>query len=304
MTAAPHLNKLPPLSSLRGFEAAARRQSLRKAAEELSLTHAAIAHQIQRLEESLGVKLFARDGRHIKLTPVGERFYPFVRDAIATLICGAETVRSALLSRPLRVQVYVTASIRWLAPRLSLFRSAHPDIELQLMTCSVSWEFDESNADVGVIYRYAQTPSHLYWQKLFDSRLFPVCSPDLLASRTSPLSLTELKNLPLIAVYTEDWSWDGWFHALESSPGPSRKHIGVDTLVVALEMAIKGEGVVLVNGPFADDDIASGRLIKPVPHIVEDKGEWGVVCHRSATSDERISTFINWLDKQAAAHDT
>ncbi|MGS0467976.1 LysR family transcriptional regulator [Cobetia marina] len=128
------LQKLPPLSSLKGFEAAARLLSLRAAAEELNLTHPAIANQIQRLEESLEVKLFAREGRHVVLTAAGERFYPVVREALAGLVQGAESLRQMQHAQPLTIQVYVTTSIRWLAPRLSHFQAMHPKVELKLMT--------------------------------------------------------------------------------------------------------------------------------------------------------------------------
>ncbi|WP_069383232.1 LysR substrate-binding domain-containing protein [Halomonas caseinilytica] len=295
------IHKLPPLSSLRGFEAAARLQSLRAAAEELHLTHPAVANQVQRLEESLGVKLFKRAGRHIELTAAGERFYPHVRDAIITLIHGAEGVRQLQKSSPLRVQVYVTTSIRWLAPRLAKFHEDHPDVELQLMTYSVDWAFDEANADIAIIFRDTPVPEHLHWSPLFSSELFPVCSPSMLEGGT--VSPEDLKQFPLVGVYTESWSWDSWLRLQSSSStsleeAPPRDHIIVDTLAAALEMAVRGEGVALVNGPFADDDIAAGRLTNPVNEVVETSGEWGVICHRDVAEDPRVMAFIDWLVSQ------
>ncbi|MDR9437951.1 MAG: LysR substrate-binding domain-containing protein [Halomonas sp.] len=297
------LNKLPPLSSLRGFEAAARLQNLRAAAEELHLTHPAIANQIQRLEESLGVKLFERQGRHVVLTMAGHRFYPHVREAISTLINGAEAARQLHHADPLRMQVYVTTSIRWLAPRLVQFYDSHPDVELQVMTYSVGWEFDEANADVAIIYRDTPLPPHLHWIPLFPSRIFPVCSPDMLPGLEPPLPLEDLKSDPLIEVYTESWSWENWFN----TPSPElpkyesdypRGKIVVDTLAAALEMAERGEGVALVNGPFADDALADGRLINPANKVKESQGEWGIVCQKGTASNGRVSSLISWLTSQ------
>lgn len=248
-------------------------QSLRAAAEELHLTHPAVANQVQRLEESLGVKLFKRAGRHIELTAAGERFYPHVRDAIITLINGAEGVRQLQHSSPLRVQVYVTTSIRWLAPRLAKFHEDHPEVELQLMTYSVDWAFDEANADIAIIFRDSPVPSHLHWTRLFPSELFPVCSPSMMAE--DEISPEDLKRFPLVGVYTEGWSWDSWLRLQSSSSleeSTPRDHVIVDTLAAALEMAVRGEGVALVNGPFADDDIAAGRLTNPVGKVVETSG--------------------------------
>ncbi|WP_176502598.1 LysR substrate-binding domain-containing protein [Cobetia sp. 5-11-6-3] len=293
------LQKLPPLSSLKGFEAAARLLSLRAAAEELNLTHPAIANQIQRLEESLEVKLFAREGRHVVLTAAGERFYPVVREALAGLVQGAESLRQMQHAQPLTIQVYVTTSIRWLAPRLSHFQAMHPEVELKLMTCSLGWEFDEANADVGIVFRDAPLADHLHWQPLFESRLFPVCSPQLLGDDARPVPADALKTLPLIGVYTEGWNWESYFEALSLGPCPTRNCIVVDTLAVALEMAARGEGVALVNGPFADDDLANGRLINPTGQVTTGCGEWGAVCHRELERDPRVATLLGWLASQS-----
>lgn len=305
MTTPLPLNKLPPLSSLRGFEAAARLQNLRAAADELHLTHPAIANQIQRLEESLGVKLFERKGRNIVLTAAGHRFYPHVREAVTTLINGAEAARHLHDADPLRMQVYVTTSIRWLAPRLAQFYDSHPEVELQVMTYSVGWDFDEANADVAIIYRDTPLPSHLHWTPLFPSKIFPVCSPDMLQKSKRPLSPEQLKNYPLIEVYTESWTWENWLNAMQPmspsyEPEYPKGNIVVDTLAAALEMAERGEGVALVNGPFADDALADGRLVNPAARVIDSPGEWGVVCHKDMALTERTKSFIKWLSSQVS----
>lgn len=97
---------LPPLKALKGFESTARLLSFRKAAEELSLSHPAISHQIKSLEDNLGVKLFVREGRHMVLTPVGQRFYPIVREALELLINGSEAIRRSSNQPILRSDLY------------------------------------------------------------------------------------------------------------------------------------------------------------------------------------------------------
>ena len=169
------------------------------------------------------------------------------------------------------------------------------------MTCSIGWEFDEANADVGIVFRDSPLAEHLHWQPLFDSRLFPVCSPLMLEGQTLPLPCDALKALPLIGVYTEGWNWNSYFEALALGPCPSRNCIVVDTLVVALEMAARGEGVALVNGPFADDDLSSGRLVNPTGQVIAGQGEWGAVCHRELAQDARVATLLSWLHSQSRA---
>lgn len=298
-----NLYSLPPLKALKGFEATARLLSIREAAKELNLTHPAVTHQIQMLESSLEVKLFSKEGRNIVLTEEGKTFYPYVRRAIETLIDGTQALSRAVMSRPLRIQVYVTTSIRWLAPRLSQFRELHPQINLQLLTCNPGWEFDADNADIGLIFRHKALSNQYHWSKLFDSQLFPVCSPKLIENATQ-LTPTTLLEYPLINVYTEDWSWQQWFKAFCDPDNiqtqlESNKSIVIDTLAVGLEMAIRGEGIALVNGPSADDELRSGRLIKPVPQVVSGLGEWGVICHKDIKDDTRVQLFIQWLTAQA-----
>ena len=286
------LRKLPPLKALKGFEAAVRRQSVREAADELCLTHPAVSHQIQLLESDLGVELFSRDGRSVVPTAAGHLFYRHVREALDSLITGAEAVRGSAAKRPLRIQSYVTASIRWLARRLPAFSAAHPDIALLLTTCAAGWEFDELNADVGVLYCEATPEPQFHWQPLFDYQLVPVASPTLVGP--AGVSAAELAGLPLISIYTEARNWDAWFEATgvvyDGTPT-----IVVDTLAVALEMALAGRGVALMNGPFAGDELAGGSLVRAHAHTVTCPGGWGVICRAERYEDRRVRVFIDWL---------
>lgn len=116
------------------------------------------------------------------------------------------------------------------------------------------------------------------------------------------LACDALKTLPLIGVYTEGWNWDSYFEALGLGSCPSRNCIVVDTLIVALEMAARAEGVALVNGPFADDDLLSGRLVNPTGQVIAGRGEWGAVCHRKLAQDARVAILLNWLHVQSQAN--
>lgn len=291
------LRKLPPLNALKGFEAATRRQSVREAAEELCLTHPAVSYQIQLLEEDFGVALFAREGRSIVPTPEGRIFYGYARRALELLIQGAETIRSARRERPLRVQTYVTASLRWLAPRIPAFSAAHPDIKLLLSTCAPDWGFDASLADVGLVYRDSEPGPEYCWIPLFEYRLFPVCSPELRARLGERPQPADLLRLPLVVIYSETRQWDLWFEAAGVAYAPDSQVV-VDTLALALEFALGGSGVALVNGPFVDAELASGRLVRPVAHEAQCPGAWGLICRREVRDTPRVAAFIEYLAAQ------
>jgi LysR family glycine cleavage system transcriptional activator len=293
------LRKLPPLNALKGFEAATRRQSVREAADELFLTHPAVSYQIQVLEQDLGVELFSRAGRSLAPTAEGRLIYRYVRQALETLIEGVESVRRARADSPLRVQTYVTASIRWLARKLPDFVAAHPDIRILLTTYAFDWAFDDTIADVGLVYCEKTPGPDYHWIPLFDYRLHAVCSPALarqLGPAPTPAALLEL---PLVAIYSEAHHWDLWCESaqLEYNAKPA---IVVDTLAVALEIALDGRGVALVNGPFDTDFLAAGRLVQPVAHEFVCPGSWGLICRRESQDNPRVKAFMDWLVRAAA----
>lgn len=296
------LKKLPPLKALRGFEAATRHQSIREAADELCLTHPAVSHQVQLIEEALGVALFRQEGRHIVSTEEGRVLYPYVRTAFESLLDGVSAVQRHALDKPLKVQTYVTASIRWLARRVPAFLKDHPEVKLTLSTCAADWEFDDANAEVGLVY-CAQTPdpAKFHWVPLFDYALFPVCSPELMEKLGPAPSAQMLAQQPLVAIYTEEQNWQSWFAAQGvtfSSPVP---YILVDTLAVALEMALAGQGIALVNGPFAEQDLVDGRLVRPIDHTLVCPGAWGLICRKQVKDNKRVRTFIDWITAEVGS---
>ncbi len=290
------LKQLPPLKALKGFEAATRRQSIRDAADELCLTHPAVSHQVQLIEDALGVQLFQQDGRHIASTEEGRVLYPYVRAAFESLIEGVEAVHRNALDKPLRVQTYVTASIRWLAKRVPQFLADHPKVKLTLSTCAVEWEFDDVHADVGLVYcETLPDPARYHWVPLFEYALYPVCSPAFAARLGKSVTPADLLSQPLVTIYTETRNWEAWFAGAGVTFDGCSPYLVVDTLAVALEMALGGEGIALVNGPFVEQDLASSRLVQPVSHKVICPGEWGLICRKDMRENVRVRTFIDWV---------
>jgi LysR family transcriptional regulator, glycine cleavage system transcriptional activator len=295
-----NLQKLPPLKALKGFEATARLMSLRAAADELNLTHAAISHQIKSLEADLGIKLFARQGRNIVLTKEGEIFYPIIYDALNKIISGAERVRRSASTNELRIQTFLTFSLKWLSYRLPKLSKLHPELNIHLISCVMDTEFDEMNADIGIIFCREEPHSHLYSLPIIKPKLFIVCSPGLIDSNNQNPSIEELLQHPLLSVYSEIWQWEDWFKSLDIAPTKPAHSIDVDTTAIALEMAMNGEGIALVNGPFADNDIKAGRLIIPIDHYADSFGYWRLVCRNDMLNDDRVTTFIDWIKSEVS----
>lgn len=294
------LGKLPPLKALKGFESTARLGSYRKAAEELNLTHPAISHQIQALEDDLGVSLLVREGRQAVLTVEGERFYPIAREALEILINGSEAIRRSANQSVLRVQTYISVSLRWLSYRLPRFRALHPTLELQLLSTIHEQGFNETDADVGLIFCRTRPDDHLHWIPLMQSKLFPVCSPGLIENHEATLQPSDLLDFPLLTVTSEAWRWQDWFESAGLGRLTADRSTRVDTTAIALEMAMSGEGMVLVNGPFADSDLKAGRLVQPVEHCAFNLGEWGLACRKDSLGNPQVEAFIQWLQADLA----
>lgn len=292
---------LPPLNALKGFEAAARLMSFRKAADELNLTHVAISHQVRQLEEDLGCSLFLREARAVALTEEGRVFYDYARQALETLVTGASIIRRHGPEADLRIETYITVAIRWLSPRLSRFHAAHPEINFALNTRRTEWWFDETNTDVAIVYVDRDLPAKLRSRTLFEGTLYPVCSPAILTALCPVVTSTDLFRLPLIEVSSAPNDWRDWFRAAGVEDVPALRYTKVDTYALALEMAITGAGVAMLNGPFADDELRQRELVLPVDLVACSRGDWAVIYRADRERDCKIRAFVDWLVADVAA---
>jgi LysR family glycine cleavage system transcriptional activator len=283
------------LNALKGFEAAARLGSFRRAAEELNITHAAISHQVKQLEADLDCALFSREGRAVVLTPDGKLFYEYVRQGLEQLITGANIVRCTSPEADLRIETYITVAIRWLSHLLPKFRAKHPDIRFSLNTRRTEWWFDEANTDVAIMYLDRELPANLRQRRLFDATLFPVCSPKLLKKLSPVAQPSDLLQLPLIEVSSAPSDWSSWFAAAGLEDVRVPRFQKVDTYALALEIAIDGDGVAMLNGPFAEDSLRTRELVRPVALEAPSPGHWAVIYRADRARDRKVKAFVDWL---------
>ena len=284
---------LPPLTALRAFEAAARNESFRRAAEELSITQSAISHQIANLERHFGKPLFQRAGRHAELTAAGQAFFPFVHEAMEKIDAGAK-----LLARPSRqeltVQIYVTMAARWMMPRLHRLQKACPDLMVRFNASQMDWEFDPASADVGIVCTLRPNRPELEYIPLFEARLIAVCSPKL----SVPGGMRDASDLirhPLLDVYTADNNWAHWLSAAGVSRSSAAAAVRFDSYLLALEAAADGQGFALVPDVLAAPDLLSGRLVQPVPLSVKQPEKWYLVAKNGKFEEPAAARFRDWL---------
>src|SRR3954469_6630665 len=181
--------RLPSLNGLRAFEAAARHLSFTHAASELNVTQTAISHQIRRLEQELGLRLFVRQNRALALTPEAKEYLPGIRAAFNDLRLATDRLKRKDNDHVLTVSTLASLAAKWLLPRLSAFQQAHPGIDVRITTSMGLVYFRGGDVDAGIRYGRGQWPGvRADW--LMADQLFPVCSPELL-KRDQPLRCPE-----------------------------------------------------------------------------------------------------------------
>ncbi|MCR8548347.1 transcriptional regulator GcvA [Salipiger sp. P9] len=287
--------RLPPLTALRAFEAAARHMSFAAAAQELNVTPAALSFQIRNLEEHLGQPLFRRLNRAVELTPAGHALAPGCSEGFARLASAWRAARQRQETPVLTVTAGPAFTAKWLSPRLFEFAQCHPEIELRFTANFRMMDFERDEVDVAIRYRLAAEPS-LWSMDLMDEWLSPMMVPALAARFPTPESLLDA---PLLSEDSTNFlsprpDWAAWFRA---------SGIAQDTVVAtrfnqadhAIDAALAGAGVVLTRSSIAAHALAAGRLVAPFPIALGTPARYRFVCAKGTEDDPRIAAYRSWL---------
>jgi LysR family glycine cleavage system transcriptional activator len=286
--------RLPPLTALKSFEAAARLGSFKDAAAELFVSHSAISHQVKLLESYLEISLFERKARAVHLTKSGKAYYPIIREAFDRIAEGTELILKPKDHDILTVQLYSTFAIRWMIPRLPEFNAAYPNIKIRLNTSQVDVDFSHDDVDVCVMIGQ-RVSEDLHYDYLFTSEMFPVASPKLIAEKrlTEP---SDLVDCPILQVHPSPHDWAIWLEDHGVKEIDSSEGLQFDSYDHALSTAMQGLGVALGMQPYVDKDLRSGMLQEIFPgQRSRAGGDWYAVCRQERMNDEKISLFRAWL---------
>lgn len=295
------MSHLPSLQTLRAFDAAGRLKSYSKAADELGLTHGAVSHRIRELEERLGVTLFRRVGNTMVLTEAGQKLQAQVRQGLSLLEQAFEPTRTARKSSQRKVVITSVPSLAhtWLFRRLGDFRTAHPDVDVELRVSEVLNDYKKEGIDAGVRLGAGGWPG-LNAAKLFDEALTPVCTPEF-AERHN---IREAGDLARVTLLRNAWTpWARWFRAAgldwpEPTTGPS-----FDDGTLLLRSALDGQGVALGRHWLAVDELRAGKLAAPFDLSVRDDFAYWLVWPTGRSANPDAALFREWLQEQAANED-
>jgi LysR family transcriptional regulator, glycine cleavage system transcriptional activator len=293
---------LPPLGTLRTFEAVARHLSFTMAATDMALTQSAVSHQIRALEDHLGARLFQRRHRGIEITPEGRTFLEGVRAGLDSIMLATERIRNQHRVGVLTVASPAAFAIWWLVPRLGRFAALYPDIEVRIAT-SDGREPDllRDGIDIAIVKRSAKEAARNPLEMpLLSERVFPVCSPSLLNGASLLRNASDLVRHPLIecdAAETEDseFCWSAWLPRLGLDGPPSPRLLRFSEFGPALSAAVDGLGIALGRSPMVDAELAAGRLVRPFPKRVISKASnvFALVWRdtRTVEEDQRMAAF-------------
>ncbi|HUE46713.1 MAG TPA: LysR substrate-binding domain-containing protein [Aestuariivirgaceae bacterium] len=285
--------KLPPFSSVRAFEAAARHLSFKQAADELCLTPSAVSHRIKVLEGFLDTRLFERFGNRQALTLTGEAYAGKLTHLLDSFLVETEAIRGE--PRLLRVLSTPGFAARWLAPRLSRLEFAR-DIRLRVSNGAPSLDFATNDADVVIQWSDRPTPG-LLMEPLIVSARYPVISPALKA-RENVKRPEDLLRLTLFYDETDD-AWAKWFDAVgldgtRLPPGPTYPNCELSTTMVE-----QGQGVSLAYDAVVRGTLASGRLERLFKSVTLPMVIYSVACQVARAEEPRIAAFRRWLRAEA-----
>ncbi len=257
------MSVLPPLTALRAFEAAARLLSFKDAASDLNVTPGAISQHIKNLEDSLGMRLFRKEGRGLTLTAEGQAYFPAVRSAFRQLARATERLRPRPAKTILTVSCTRGFAVRWLIPRLGRFQERSPEIDMRICATDRIVDFARDGIDFAVRHGLG-SHAGLVSERLLDDDMVPVCAPVLLRSGEPLPTPHDLRRYKLLHCELED-DWRMWLEAagvddIDSSHGTFFSDSGM-----AIEAAVAGQGVALARESFVAGELAEGRLVKLFP---------------------------------------
>jgi LysR family glycine cleavage system transcriptional activator len=286
--------RLPPLQTLRAFEAAARHLNFTRAAEELNLTHGAISHQVAALESQLGRKLFKREGRGMVLDPTGVELANRLREHFDGIGAALAAVRAKPDDATLVVSVLPSFAAHWLLPRLADFVDRHPGIALHLQTSVGLADFQSDGVMLAIRYGQGRWPG-LAAEQLHDETLFPVAAPSL----KKPRSIDGLREVPALVDVNHPWAL--WLDAVGKPDLKLRIASTYSDSGLMLDAATRGLGVALARSTIAQRALDDGRLVRWFAREAMSPRRYYLVHPPALANDARVAAFKRWMVEQMAA---
>jgi len=274
---------LPPLNALRAFEATARLNSVSQAAEQLHVTHGAVSRQLKVLEEHLGVSLFSKEGRGLKLTDAGMRLRDASAEAFERLRSVCAELTQSTADAPFVLGCSGSLLARWFIPRLGRLNTDLPDLRLHLSAGEGDLDPRRPGLDALLVFAEPPWPADMQVFELASERIGPVMSPRFEGyDRFKDAADTVLLHENLLHTTSRPQAWPSWAQQRGLDATALKFGQGFEHLYYLLEAAVAGLGVAIAPEPLVAEDLKAGRLVAP----------WGF--------SETPAQLALWLPKRAA----
>lgn len=287
--------KLPPLVMLRAFEAAGRTGSMRRAADDIGVSHTVVSRHVRNLELWMGRKLVLTGPRGVQLTAEGETLLAAISKGFGIIIRTTAELRPRWQSGRLRIWCIAGLATRWLTPRLSELEEAlGGGVDIELRATDAKPDLTRREADILIGYGVTENlPDGAV--TLVKPRMFPVASPKWLESHVTPGSPSELSRFPLIHEINH-LQWSNWFEALGETDAGPLSGLRLSDASISFDAALAGQGIALVNELMASDELRRGQLVELFQTHVE-LGTYYLQHAAGRSADPIIRDFKAWIGK-------
>lgn len=283
--------RLPSLTALRSFEAAARHRSVTRAADELAVTPGAVSRGVRQLEEELGATLFLCSSLGLALTPAGEALFAATREGLDRIAAGVSGIRHMAPQR-LTLGVYALFASRWLIPRWHRLRKRHPDLEIDLQTCADPLALVPGAFDAAIAVTDARPRAGLAMERLVPIEMMPVCSPAMVDD-------FDWEHATLLHSRQRPEDWARWLTAAEITGGDPHAGLFFESIALAVDAAAEGLGVALAIRALVGPDLAAGRVVSPHPFVRPTTRAFTLLHEASRHADPALAALRAWLSEEA-----
>ncbi len=288
-----------PLNTLRAFEAVGRLCHVRRAADELCLTHAAVSRQIRKLEQQLDAQLFSRDGNRLQLTSAGRRFLGVVQASLQQLEQGILYLDPDSLAGELVIAATASISMNWLLDVVRRYREKYPEVKLRLETIEPGIRLLTPKWDIALCLGKPQVEARECHQ-LYQEHYFPVCSPAILRTKYPVKSPADLD--PYTLLWEQFNHWARWFELQGIPPNRSQNDIHLDYGYQVIEAARRGMGIALADQLEVSKDLRNGKLVRLLSEVVPVDESIYLVTEKEVHQTIRARLFVEELEQHLRAN--
>lgn len=296
------MKPIPPLTALRCFEAVARLGGVTQAARELHVTHSAVSQQIKVLEDVMGVALFVREARGLRLTEEGRLYALEIRVALRDITQATRRAQARPHESDLVISTLPSFAQHWLVPRLASFREAHPYYRVRLLTSLQVEDFRQGVADIGIRMGQGHWPD-VAQQKLFDDDMVVVAAPHFTLGPAGRLPVTAADVLACPLISSPDTPWSDWCHAAQvEEPAAHSVVLSANDSNIVISAVQLGQGVALERRSLVAHALARRELVQITGIRVPYRYPYWLVWQQREILNARQAHFAQWIEAQVDAY--